>query len=285
MLNLAKTIQKNREIMASRQSGRILTGTLSAVDTYQTNDNEKVDCGVVFYGDYRILISLKSLNIKHNENETDQEQILLNLKKAARGMIGSEIDFIVTKIDKENKIAIGSRKLAMERRKNIELNRHKVGDKVKVRVISVGTDSCKVECCGIETKVPIKEIAWGYVNEISTYVQVGIKLDAIIKEIDAENNNIRVSIKDATKDHYEDYVKTINKGSIYAATVTGIAEYGIFLSIKERECLSVLCPLPKWSNFNPIEGQIYSIKIKAIDCEKKKISGNLMRLISNGKSN
>lgn len=282
MLNLSNTMKKNREVMASRQSRRILTGTLSAVDTYETNDNEKVDCGVVFYGDYRILISLKSLNIKHKENETDPEKILLNLKKVARGMIGCEIDFIVTKIDKTNNIAIASRKLAMGRRKNIELSRHKEGDIVQVRVISVGSDSCKVECCGIETKVPIKEIAWGYVNDISAYVQVGIKLNAKIKEIDAENENISVSIKDATIDHYDDYVKTINKGSIYAATVTGIADYGIFLSIKERECLSVLCPLPKWSNFNPIEGQIYSIKIKAIDSEKKKISGNLMRLISNG---
>lgn len=286
MLNLSNAnAKKNREVMASRQSKKILTGTLSAIDTYATKDNLKVDCGVVFYGDYRILISLKSLNIKQNENETDQEKILLYLKKAARGMIGCEIDFIVTKIDKDAKIAIASRKLAMERRKNIELRRHKEGDKVQVRVISVGIDSCKVECCGIETRVPINEIAWGYINDISSYVQVGTKQDAKIKEIDAENDSVKVSIKEATIDHYDDYVKTINKGSTYAATVTGIAEYGIFLSIKERECLSVLCPIPKWSNFNPVKGQVYSLKIKAIDEKDRKISGNLMRLISNGENN
>ncbi len=59
-------------------------------------------------------------------------------KSTIRGMLGAEIDFIVTEIDAISNIAIASRTQAMELRSQIELPKLKINDTVRVRIIAVG---------------------------------------------------------------------------------------------------------------------------------------------------
>lgn len=254
------------EIMASKQSHKILTGTLAAVEDFKTKDNKKIDCGVVFYREFKVIIPLMDMNISRND------------KKIIRSMIGAEIDFIISDFEESSKIAVASRKKAMELRKNIELVNHKIGERVRVRVTGIGKKNCIVDCYGIESKVPINEIDYGYIDDVSKYVQIGDKVLGVIKEMDIENDIIKVSLKDAKEDPYDSLVKSLNKGGEYLGVVTGIQDYGIFLTL--RKGINCLCPFPNWSNFSPNIGEKFVVKIKKIDCDKRKINANLMRTVN-----
>ncbi|MCR3761452.1 S1 RNA-binding domain-containing protein [Clostridium felsineum] len=254
------------DIIASRQSKKILTGTLAAIENVKIERDENVDCGVVFYDEFKIFIPINEMNISRED------------KRVIRSMIGAEIDFIVMNFQEENKIAIASRKEAMELRKNLELKKHKVGDKISVRVTSVGRNNCRVDCYGIEYRVPINEIDYGYIDKVDKYVQVGDVVQAIIKELDLEKNIVVVSIKEAKTDPYLSIAKTLNKGGEYLGVVTGIKDYGIFLTI--RKGVNCLCPFPNWSNFSPAIGEKFVVRIKSINYDEKKINANLMRPIN-----
>lgn len=254
------------EIIASKQSHKILNGMLVAAESFKTNDNKRLDCGVVFYGEYKIIIPSTDMNISRND------------KKVIRSMIGAEIDFIVKEFDEDNKIAVASRKEAMELRKSIELIKHKIGEKVQVRVTGIGKNNCIVDCYGLESSVPINEIDYGYIDDISKCVQIGDKPLGVIKEMDIENNIIKISLKEAKEDPYDFLIKSLNRGGEYLGIVTGIQDYGIFLTL--RKGINCLCPFPNWTNFSPVIGGKFVVKIKKIDYEKRKINANLMRTVN-----
>ncbi|URZ05939.1 S1 RNA-binding domain-containing protein [Clostridium felsineum] len=256
---------KAYDVMASRQSKKILTGTLSAVETFKNGDGKELDCAVIFYDVFKVLIPLKHMSISRED------------KKVVRSMIGAEIDFIVKEIDEKNKIAAASRTEAMELRKSLELKKHKVGNKISVRVTSVGRDNCRVDCYGLECKVPIEEIDYGYIDKVDKYVHVGDIVQAVIKELEIEKNIVVVSIKEARPDPYEQLIKSLTKGGEYLGVVTGIQEYGVFFNI--RKGVDCLCPFPNWTNFAPTIGEKYVVRIKNIDYKERKIDANIMRSI------
>lgn len=262
-----KTIDKTLyEITASRQSKKILTGILAAVESFEVDNNEVMDCGVVFFNEFKIIIPAKDMNITRQD------------KKVIRSMLGAEVDYLVKEFDEINKVATASRTEAMELRKNIELRKHNIGDKVFVRITSVGRKSCVADCYGIECNVPISEIDYGYIDDISKHVKVGDKVPGIIKKIDIENNIVNISLKEAKNDPYDNLINSIKKGGEYVAEVTGIQPYGIFLTI--REGMNCLCPFPNWSNFSPSMGEKFVVKIKSIKLKDRKINANLMRQIN-----
>lgn len=260
--------EKWRDIFASRQSERILTGILSAVEKHKLNDNS-VDCGVVFYNDIKVIIPITEMGVHEDW-------------RVIRSMIGSEIDFIVKGIDVEEGIAVASRKAAQELRRKLELPKHKPGDRVLVRVVAVGKDRIRVDFYGVEVIVPKNEIEYGYVANPADHVQIGDKIPAVIKELDLLNDppKIKLSLKDAKPDPFLNVPNKYRIGGEYLATVTGLPTYGVFVNLEQG--VSALCPYPRWSNFDLEVGDKVLVKIKKINQAERKITGSLVRLIRKG---
>lgn len=256
-------MQNWSEIYASRQSGKILTGTLSAVEKYKLGSKE-MDCAIVFVDGVKVIIPFSEMGVKEDW-------------RLIRSMIGAEIDFIVKGIDTENKIAVASRKEAMEVRCKLELPKHKVGDIVLVRVVGVGRDQAYVDVYGVEVAVPKSEIDYGYVHDVADFLQIGDKVPAKITKLDLENMEVEVSIKDAKPDPFENIDNKYRIGGEYLAVVSGTPYYGVFVNLEQG--VSALCPLPRWADFHPNIGDKVLVKIKSINKEKRRITATLVRLV------
>lgn len=255
-----------RDIYASRQSRKILTGILSAVEKYKLNDKES-DCGVVFYGsDVKVIIPASEMGVR------EDWQVI-------RSMIGSEIDFIVYGIDTEEGIAVASRKAAQELRRAMELPKHKAGDVVSVRVVGIGRNTVIADCYGLEVRIPRAEIDYGYVGNPGDYVQIGDRVRAVIKEIDLTGSEpkIKLSIKDAKPDPYQYVPNKYRIGGEYLATVTGVPAFGVFVNLEQG--VSALCPNPAWTDDDIAVGDKVLVKIRDIDAGEKKIYASLIRMI------
>lgn len=107
---------------------RILTGNIAGIeDEYYKLQNKLIPCAILWYEGTKVLIPVTHLNLKKES------------KSLISGMIGAEIDFIVIEYDFDTNIAIASRTMAMELRKQLELPKLKVNDVVKVRIVAVAT--------------------------------------------------------------------------------------------------------------------------------------------------
>lgn len=251
-----------REIYESRQTRMLLTSEVIAIENHGS-----VNCAVVNYYGIKIIIPGNMLTV----NETDTGRIY--------AMIGAEIDFVVIAIDKENNLATGSRKLAMELNQR-ELPSVKVGDRLKGNIIAVGVSKAIVNVCGLDIPVRNNEISWGYIFDVRTHLAVGDELDVIVKNIEPEAKTMSVSIKDALPDPYVNITEKYIINNKYRAIVTGIPDYGIFCNLEPG--IDALCPHPGWNNMKLGIGDAVVVKVKEINRDQRKTWGFIDRLIKRG---
>jgi small subunit ribosomal protein S1 len=164
----------------------------------------------------------------------------------------------------------------------LELPKHKPGDRVIVRVVAVGRHSIRVDLYGIEVIVPKNEIEYGYVANPADHVQIGDKVPAVIRELELMTDppKIKLSLKDAKPDPFINVPGKYRIGGEYLATVTGMPQYGVFVSLEQG--VSALCPYPRWSDFDLEVGDRVLVKIRRINQGERKIDGSLIRLIRKG---
>ena len=187
-----------QNINTSEEKNKILSGKAIAVENEKINitskdgniNKESINCIVVNFKNIKVLIPGSELGLEKDD------------KKTIRNLIGSKIRFIILESDKLTNIAVASRKKAMERIQNMQLKRYEVGDKVYAKVISVFNKYIMVECLGIDIKLKISDLEYGYVANLNNIYQVGDKIKVLIKEIDSEKGILKVSHKETKEDPY-----------------------------------------------------------------------------------
>lgn len=209
-----------QNINTSEEKNKILTGKAIAIEVEKIKllkeDGkeylEDIDCIIVNYKNIKVLIPGKELGIEKHD------------KKSIRNLIGSELKFVILESDKLTNTAVASRKKAMDKIKEVQLKKYVVGDLVYAKVISVYSKYIVVECLGIDIKLKISELEYGYVANLTKLYQVGDKIKVIIKEIDQDKKSLKVSHKDTKKDPYKEIRKNFVEGGEYLAKVTGFSD-------------------------------------------------------------
>lgn len=219
-----------QNINTSEEKNKILSGKAIAIESEKvklTHDDgkqyeENINCIVVSFKNIKVLIPGRELGIEKDD------------KKNIRNLIGSEIKFIILESDKLTNTAVGSRKKAMERIKNIQQKKYQTGDVVYAKVISVWNKYITVECLGTDIKLKISDLEYGYVAKLNKLYQVGDKIKVKIKEIDVEKGILKISHKETKEDPYKNVRKNFCEGGEYLATVTGFSDNRSICIFKTR---------------------------------------------------
>lgn len=268
-----------KEIYASYQSDKILTGSIDGIEPVESKNGQIVNCAIVFFmEEVKILIPIKDLNLLNIEDKQKAFGESFNPLKLVNGMIGATIDFVVNEIDQTNNLAKASRTKAMGIRKHLEFAKHSVGEKILARVTSVGNGFAILETYGVETKVPVKNLSTEYVPDLKSILNVGENIEVYIKEINQIDGTITVSAINEDYDPFESNIHNYKKSSQYRGTVVNIQPFGIFVKLPIGG-ITALCPIPEWKECDVKIGSIVSIRISGIRYNEKKVDGNLMRII------
>ena len=258
-----------KELMRSKEEKRILTGKISGIeDEYYKLQNKIIPCAIIWYEDIKILIPCNHLSIKDFNKST------------IRGMLGAEIDFIVTEIDTLSNIAIASRTKAMELRSQIELPKLKVNDTVRVRIIAVGFKIIIVELYGKEVIIKAEDLKHTYIVNCKEIYDVGDYLKVRIKNIDIENNVYELSAKDFEINPFKDIRKYITEHGEYTGKVIAFPKNnsGVIVQL-DNTYVTCLCRIPvKFNNYPHFMDDVL-IKVTEIKEDKKLIYAYLMRII------
>lgn len=262
-----------QNINTSEEKNKILTGKAVAIESEKvrlTHEDgkvyeEEINCIIVNFKNIKVLIPGKELGIDKDD------------KKTIRNLIGSELKFIILESDKLTNTAVASRKKAMERIRMIQLKKYQVGDLVYAKVISVLNKYVLIECLGLDIKLKISDLEYGYVGNLGKLYQVGDKIKVKICEIDSNNSILKVSHKETKEDPYKNIRKNFTEGGEYLGVVTGYSDNGVFASLKQG--IDTMATLPVWLEIPPLPGDTILVKVKKIIPEKRKIYSSLLKII------
>lgn len=189
-----------KELLRSKEEKRILTGKITGIeDEYYKLKNENIPCGIVWYGEIKILLPVTHLGTSKQT------------KSMLRGMLGAEIDFIVIELDEKSNIAIASRKDAMLLRSQIELPKLKVNDNIRVRIIAVGVKHIIVEMYGKEVIIKAEFLQHTYIVNCKDIYVPGEYLKVKIKALDIQNNIYELDAKCFLENPYKSIRKFITE--------------------------------------------------------------------------
>ena len=268
-----------QNINTSEEKNKILTGKAVAIESEKvrlTHEDgkvyeEEINCIIVNFKNIKVLIPGKELGIDKDD------------KKTIRNLIGSELKFIILESDKLTNTAVASRKKAMERIRMIQLKKYQVGDLVYAKVISVLNKYVLIECLGLDIKLKISDLEYGYVGNLGKLYQVGDKIKVKICEIDSNNSILKVSHKETKEDPYKNIRKNFTEGGEYLGVVTGYSDNGVFASLKQG--IDTMATLPVWLEIPPLPGDTILVKVKKIIPERRKIYSSLLKIIRREKVN
>ncbi len=160
-------------------------------------------------------------------NNADSSEIISRLSK----FIGHTFTVkIITLDEAAGKIVVSERE-AMAEERSKALENLVIGSEQEGLVSGIVKFGLFVAFDGLEGLVHISEIAWGHVKNPSEFAQVGDRVNVKIIGIDGEK--LSLSIKQMTKDPWEEIAQRYPVGKKVEGSVVRFADYGAFLSLEK----------------------------------------------------
>lgn len=226
-------------IYASWRAGSILTGRVAGVDTTtitlpnrETGEPERVAINCLVVISYRVKVLIPEQQVWFDENTSRPEHVL-------RSMTGAMIDYVITSIDRESDCCTASRRSAMYvRRKAFTKLTPRVGKKVSVNVLAVGSSHLLATCGGFDMTLSQRNLSYGMLGDLRDKYHPGETLTAILKVYDEENQAIQVSVKEAEPHPFDGVEIRYPLNCRRASVISGKYKGGVFCKLEENlDCL------------------------------------------------
>ena len=154
----------------------------------------------------------------------------------------------------------------------------KEGMVVKATVTSLRDFGAFVDIGGIEGLLPISEVGYGRVENLSQVLHVGQELELAVKKLDWEANRFSFSLRDTLADPWKKVGSVYAEGGTYPGTVARVAAFGAFITLEEGidglVHISRLGAGRRLKHANEVlrTGQSLTVKVEKIDSEQRRIS-------------
>jgi small subunit ribosomal protein S1 len=147
--------------------------------------------------------------------------------------VGDEVDAVVLGIQKDDqKISLGLRQLDVNPW-DMATHNYPPGARVRGKVRNLTSYGAFVELEeGIDGMVHVSDMSWTRkINHPSEMVKKGDEVDAIVVEVDVENQRISLGMKQLTQDPWEDIDRLYRMGDVIKGKVSRVAGYGAFIQL------------------------------------------------------
>ncbi len=149
--------------------------------------------------------------------------------------VGDDVDVVVLNVNKdEQKIALGIRQTEDNPWDTVQA-RYPVGSRVKGVVRNFTSYGAFVELeDGIDGMIHVSDMSWTRkINHPSEMLQKGQEVEALVLELDPQNNRISLGLKQACDDPWSTIAGRYSVGQVVKGHVTKIASFGAFIELEE----------------------------------------------------
>ncbi|MGC1455562.1 MAG: 30S ribosomal protein S1 [Nitrospirota bacterium] len=219
-------------------------------------------------GTVRAFCPFSQMGIRRDENQADY--------------IGRSLSFNIAEYTEGGRNIVLSRRAILDKEKREKKNALKEtlkeGEKVRGKVTSIQKFGAFVDIGGVEGLLPVSEIAWTRTEKVGDLLSVGQEVEVIIKKLDWEHDRVSFSLKDALPDPWDLVADTFVVGSYHTGTVSRIAAFGAFVTLKEG--VDGLIHISKMGAGRRInhprevvkEGQSVEVQVEAVDRAQRRIA-------------
>jgi small subunit ribosomal protein S1 len=211
-------------------------------------------------------------------NNADASEIIHRLAK----FIGHTFTVKIITMDEEAGKIVVSEREAMSEERSKALEGLKIGDAKDGVVSGIVKFGLFVAFDGLEGLVHISEIAWGHVKNPAEFAEVGDKVR--VKVIGVDGEKLSLSIKQLTKDPWEEIAERYPVGKRVSGTIMRFADYGAFIKLeKDINGLVHLSELAHHKVTDPSEvltiGQKVDAQVINIDIDERRIGLSIKALL------
>ncbi len=148
--------------------------------------------------------------------------------------IGDEVDVVVLSVDKEaQKIALGIRQTEENPWDSVG-ERYPVGTRIKGKVRNFTSYGAFVQLeDGIDGMIHVSDMSWTRkVNHPTEVLQKGQEVEAVVLEVDVENQRISLGLKQAQEDPWTSITSHYQVGQKVKGKVSKLASFGAFVELE-----------------------------------------------------
>jgi small subunit ribosomal protein S1 len=156
----------------------------------------------------------------------------------------------------------------------------KEGDVIKGKVVNVEDYGAFLEVMpGVEGLIHVSEVSWGNQQiNAKDYFKMGAELEAKVVTIDRDERKMSLSIKQLTKDPWDEIEERFPVGSRHTVKVKNLTQYGVFVELEDGIGGMIHISDLSWtkryshpSEFTKVGAEIEAI-ILEVDKENRKLS-------------
>lgn len=227
--------QEWNSIYASYRGRSAITGTIIGVDPHsiyvwnpETERREKKTMYCAIVVPYRVRIVIPASEMWEAGNERP-DYVLQN-------MVGASIDLVIIKVEREAGFAIGSRRLASRSQRYFFAHRedlHRIGSRVKCRMLAVGPRRCLVDCYGHDLDLTQREMRYAAIPDLRDEYHPGMELESVVKVYDPAKDELVVSIKETETNPILGAEQRHPVGSRRLAVISGKYGGGVFCNLPD----------------------------------------------------
>lgn len=273
----AEERQEWNSIYASYRGRSALTGTIIGVDPLhisirnkETGAMEKKTMYCAIVVPYRVRVVIPDTEMWEQE-QARPDFVLQN-------MVGATIDFIIIKVDRENGVAVGSRRLAARSQRYFFAHRpnlSQTGAQVKCRVLSVGPRRCLVECYGHDINLTQRDLRYTAIPDLREEYHPGEELDCVVTSFDPEKDELQISVKATQSNPFDGAEQRHPVGSRRYATIAGKYGGGVFCNLHDGTvCMCNYSYQHEDSDF--MVGDTVIVLVQRFAEEKRQMYGKIM---------
>ncbi len=199
----------------------------------------------------------------------------------AADLIGQMLEFKISQFSERGRnIVVSHRDIIEEERRQLRVSLRETlqeGMVVKGTVTNIRDFGAFVDIGGLEGLLPISEISYGRVEDISELLSLGQEIEVAIKKIDWENNKFSFSLRETLADPWNKVGTIYRVGGSYPGKVSRLAQFGAFVTLEEGvDGLAHISKLSDQRIRHPQDvvkvGQPLQVIIEKIDLEQRRIS-------------
>ena len=146
--------------------------------------------------------------------------------------VGDEVDGSIRYPKDDQKISLGLRQLDVNPW-DMATHNYPPGARVRGKIRNLTSYGAFVELEeGIDGMVHVSDMSWTRkINHPSEMVKKGDEVDAIVVEVDVENQRISLGMKQLTQDPWQDIDRLYKLGDVIKGKVARVAGYGAFIEL------------------------------------------------------
>ncbi len=245
------------ELQGSLRTKRSLTGILGGVERTSSG----LPLAIVYYKDMRVVIPATEMNIRlEDHRESGDKELHNRYAQILSWMMGAEIEFTVSGLDRRSGSVVASRADAMRRKQRqffLTPGRDgrplvQEGTVAEARVIAVSERVVRVEIFGVEFPIFAREVAWEWVDDCNDYYGIGDRVLVKILSIDrSDPGNIRLqaSIRETVPNPAKENIKKcvvqgkyigrgtdVNRNAIYVRLNVGVNAVALAVHDRRTPC-------------------------------------------------